>query len=78
MSGEIGFEKAFGDFIDRRDYDDAENALFSIVRICFQAGWMAAGGDPPRAHRVFQIYKRPKIDMQSAEGIKTDIQFEDK
>ena len=38
------FEKAFGDFLDRREYDQAENALFAMVRIAFLAGWKAAGG----------------------------------
>ena len=28
------FEKAFGDFLDRREYDQAENALFAMVRNC--------------------------------------------
>lgn len=32
------FEQAFSDFLDRREYDQAENALFSIVRIAFLAG----------------------------------------
>ena len=40
------FEKAFSDFMERREYDQAENALFSMVRIAFVAGWLAAGGEP--------------------------------
>lgn len=32
------FEKAFGDFIDRKEYDEAESALFSMIRISFLAG----------------------------------------
>ena len=35
---ESDFERAFADFIDRREYDQAENALFSMVRIAFKAG----------------------------------------
>lgn len=27
----LGFEKCFGEFIDRMEYDMAENALFSII-----------------------------------------------
>jgi len=38
------FEKSFSDFIDRREYDVAESALFSMVRVSFTAGWLAAGG----------------------------------
>jgi hypothetical protein len=41
------FEKCFSDFIDRREYDVAKNALFSIVRSSFRAGWESAGGNPP-------------------------------
>lgn len=41
------FEKCFADFLDRHEYDDAENALFAMVRIAFSAGWQAAGGAPP-------------------------------
>ena len=40
MSNE--FEKAFSDFLDRREYDEAEGALFAIVRLAFSAGWKAA------------------------------------
>lgn len=49
------FEHAFSDFIDRREYDEAENALFAIVRIAFEAGWRAAGGAPPQPHRIFEL-----------------------
>lgn len=45
----LDFETAFSDFIDRREYDQAENALFAMVRIAFLAGWNAAGGQSPRA-----------------------------
>lgn len=55
------FEKAFSDFIDRREYDAAENALFDMVRISFKAGWEAAGGDPPPSQPVFRLLpKEPK------------------
>ena len=39
------FEYAFSEFLDRREYDEAENALFAIVRAAFAAGWKAAGGE---------------------------------
>lgn len=51
----LDFEKCFGEFIDRREYDKAENALFSMVRIAFVAGWLAAGGDPPKAQKVLTL-----------------------
>ena len=37
-------EKAFGDFIDRREYDEASNAMLALTRSAFIAGWKAAGG----------------------------------
>lgn len=55
------FEKAFGDFIDRIEYDEAENALFSIVRIAFLAGWKAAGGEAPPPQKVFELYRNNEV-----------------
>jgi hypothetical protein len=49
------FEKAFSDFIDRREYDEAQNALHEMIRISFRSGWQAAGGDPPTPHPIFSI-----------------------
>ena len=64
------FEQAFGDFLERREYDQAENALFAMVRIAFLAGWKAAGGDPPPPQKVIELLHKDNID-QSA--IETDI-----
>lgn len=66
------FEKAFGDFIDRREYDQAENALFSMVRIAFVAGWKAAGGEPPPPQRIIEL--RHKKDI-ATDAIETDIKL---
>ena len=49
------FEEAFSNFLERREYDDAEAALFSVVRTAFLAGWKAAGGEPPVAQRLFEL-----------------------
>lgn len=43
-------EEAFSNFLDRHEYDEAEAALFSIVRLSF-----VAGGTPPQAERVFEL-----------------------
>jgi len=56
------FEKAFGDFIDRREYDEAETALFSLVRFSFKAGWEAAGGDPPASQPIVRLVPKPPLD----------------
>ncbi len=49
------FEAAFSDFLDRREYDEAENALFDMVRIAFLAGWKAAGGEPPQPQKIYEL-----------------------
>lgn len=49
------FEEAFSKFLERREYDDAEAALFSMVRTAFLAGWKAAGGEPPVPQKVFEV-----------------------
>lgn len=49
------FEDAFANFLDRHEYDEAENYLFSMVRLAFAAGWKAAGGDPPRSERIYEL-----------------------
>lgn len=65
------FEKAFGDFLERREYDQAENALFAMVRIAFLAGWKAAGGDPPQPQKIFQLMRKTDI---SKDAIETGIE----
>ena len=67
---ESAFERAFADFIDRREYDQAENALFSMVRIAFKAGWLSAGGEPPKPQKVIEIFHNKEI---SDTGIETDL-----
>ena len=62
------FERCFADFLDRHEYDEAENALFAMVRIAFSAGWQAAGGAPPRSERIYQLLpsapSRPAKDRE--------------
>jgi hypothetical protein len=71
MSNE--FEKAFEDFLERREYNQAENALFAMVRIAFLAGWKAAGGNPPQPQKIFQIMHKKEIDT---DAIETDLKAE--
>ena len=59
------FESAFSNFLDRHEYDDAENALFEIVRAAFLAGWRAAGGEGPQAERVFQVLDSPEKNSRN-------------
>lgn len=70
----VDFEKAFEHFLDRREYDAAENALFSMVRISFVAGWLAAGGDPPKPQKIIEL--RHKDVTRLLPGIDTDLKPE--
>lgn len=42
------FEQAFSDFLETKAYDDAEDTLFSVLRMAFIAGWKAARGEAPK------------------------------
>ena len=53
-------EKAFGDFIDRREYDEASNAMLALTRSAFIAGWKAAGGTILKSQPVFTIIEGNK------------------
>ena len=72
------FEQYFGDFIHRHEYDAAESALFSMVRISFIAGWLAAGGKPPKSQNVVELHKPRRVipPEDSSHYIKTDIKLD--
>ena len=53
-------EEAFSAFLERHEYDEAENYLYSMIRLSFVAGWRAAGGDPPKAERLFEVISTPR------------------
>ena len=53
-------EKAFGEFIDRREYDEAESALFFLVRTAFKAGWLASGGEANKASKIIDFNQQPE------------------
>ena len=45
---ESTYEAAFAAFLERHEYDAAEEALFAVVRSAFLAGWSAARGSIPQ------------------------------
>jgi len=49
------FEGLFSDFLDSTEYDRAEGAVFSLMRMAFKAGWLAAGGKPTIFPEVTQL-----------------------
>ena len=52
------FEEAFGEFLDTREYDRIEEAIFKFARAAFEAGWKAAGGAVPDGDKVIDILKK--------------------
>ena len=46
--------------MDRRDYDEASNAMLALTRSAFIAGWKAAGGTIPKSQPVFTIIEGNK------------------
>ena len=57
-----GFEAAFSAFLERREYDDADAALFSLVRATFRAGWEAAGGISPEVQPIVRLVMQEQED----------------
>ena len=47
------------------EYDEAEDALFSLVRAAFQAGWLAAGGEESTAVRMFEVLRAEDFRKKS-------------
>ena len=69
----VDFEKAFDGFIDRREYGQATNALFSMIRIAFTAGWLAAGGEAPRLQKILKLIQPKTTAIPNKDAISTDI-----
>ena len=65
------FEASFSEFIDSIEYDRAEGAIFSLVRIAFKAGWLSAGGEPWKPSNITPIfgekYAEPHTNHNAAE-----------
>ncbi len=59
------FEQAFSEFIDLNEYEQVENALFSVVRSAFKAGWSATGRDILEPGDVMESITR---DLKNIEG----------
>ena len=54
------FEKAFGEFLESKTCDEAEDAVFTVIRTAFLAGWQAAGGESvaPPDNMIGLLHKR--------------------
>lgn len=51
----VDFEESFDSFLERSEYDNAENMIFSLVRAAYKAGWCSAGGDPPNPQPILHL-----------------------
>lgn len=66
------FEAAFSAFLDRREYDELVQCLFTFVRAAFLAGWKAAGGEAPEPQPPLLLRGKGK---QPSEGWETLSRF---
>ena len=53
---EIEFDKAFSEFLDDEQYEKTSEAMYSLIRTAFIAGWKAALGSD--IGKVINIDKR--------------------
>ena len=44
IMNEVEFDKALSDFLDDEQYEQTSEAMFSLIRAAFTAGWKAALG----------------------------------
>ncbi len=57
---DMEFERAFGNFLESRVYDKAENSLFEVARAAFLAGWKAAGGEEIKPEEILTLLPEKK------------------
>ncbi len=43
--------------LEQAEYDKASDALFSLARAAFQAGWLASGGREVQPERIFTVLR---------------------
>lgn len=70
----MDIETAFSDFLDRREYDQAANALFSMVRISFLAGWLAAKGQPPEPQKIVELRREIPEAIKLRLNMETELE----
>ena len=56
------YEEAFGNFLERHEYDDAEAQIFALVRAAFRAGWTSAGGEPPEPEPLLRLVRNGEAE----------------
>ena len=58
------YEEAFDKFINSREYDRVEEAIFQFARDCFEAGYKAAGGVTPDGDKIIDILRHSLDDKK--------------
>lgn len=61
----VDYEEAFGNFLERHEYDDVEALVFALVRAAFRAGWEAAGGTLPESEPIIRLMKSGEAEDAS-------------
>ena len=51
----MDYEKAFSDFLDSKEYDKAERAIFELTRQAFKAGRLSVRNDKPDGNKILEI-----------------------
>ncbi len=69
------FESAFGNFLESREYDQAEEALYSMARRGFIAGWRAAGGHVMASQSIMNTKTKYDIPHKPTKSKEKFIQF---
>jgi hypothetical protein len=58
---EKDFDKAFDEFLECDEYDNAQKTMFDLVRLAFKTGWETSGGSPANPPpNVKLLPKKPK------------------
>lgn len=52
------YECAFEEVLNLDEYENAQEAMYQLVRKSFKAGWDAAGGEPLRTQDKFQLMRK--------------------
>lgn len=52
------FEGALDRFLNSREYDRFEEAVYQFARTAFEAGWKAAGGVEPDSEKIIDVLNK--------------------
>ncbi|MCL2569252.1 MAG: hypothetical protein FWE12_07500 [Oscillospiraceae bacterium] len=56
------FEVSFHDFIGCEEIGQAQGTVHLILRMAFKAGWLAAGGEPPKVELEAPLFRTMNVN----------------